>query len=82
MLEAGQWKICYRADGTFAQQIQAQLPNEDALKTLITRVNGSGVKVAGKCLSVEVRSCHPHAGNAGNDAGNLIVHAGEGGQCL
>ena len=80
-LDDSEWAICYRSDGTFSQQVSVQLPSVKALQDLIMHVHGSGVRVAGRNLSVEVRSIHPIAAQ-GCGAGNLVLDAGGGGQCL
>ena len=67
-------------------QIIMQLSSVEALKSIIVHTNGSGVRVGGRNLTVEVRSIHPEASAAGSAAENL-VHEGAGsdpggGQCL
>ena len=82
----GEWTICYRPDGTFAQEVLVQLPSDDALTSLLMHVNGSGIRVGGRNLSIEVRSPHPGCGPAGALAKNMLVHGlrgtDGGGQCL
>ena len=80
--DPNEWAISYRGDGSFAQQIAVQLTSEDSLRALIMSVHGSGVRVAGRNLAVEVRSAHPDASCAGLSAGNLVHCAGPGGQRL
>ena len=85
-----EWVIEYRRDGSFAQRISTQLPDENSLTTLIRLTHGSGVKVGGRNLSVEICSLHPQVTTAGVAAGNLVHAAGptgavqvlDGGQCL
>ena len=63
-----------------------QLKSEECLAKLFKHVNGSGICIGGRNLSVEVRSFHPQAKAAGKNAGNLLVdargHDSQGGQCL
>ena len=76
-----EWEIDYRSGGEFAQQIRVQLPNEDALSTLIMHVHGSGVRINGHNLALEVRSIHPKFSHAGALAKNIVPPLG-GGPCL
>ena len=81
-----EWSICYKADGSFAQQLVVQLASIEAVKSLIVHTNGSGIRVGGRNLTVEIRSIHPDACTAGFSAENFIDNnaAGgdPGGQCL
>ena len=79
--QINEWAICYRGDGSFSQQIVIQLPSEGALKNVIMHVNGSGVIVGGRSLSIEVSCIHPAACDAGMSAGNFVLGR-EGGHCL
>ena len=45
----------------------------EALKHIVMHVNGSGIRVGGKNLSIEVRSPHPDCGPAGALARNMLV---------
>ena len=73
--QSGEWAPCYRSDGSFSQQIVIQLHSAAALGNIIMHVNGSGVKVAGKNLVVEVRSIHPNFSAAGLTALNFVLDA-------
>jgi len=83
---SGEWAPRYHPDGTFAQQITVQLMSEDALKSIIRHVNGSGIRVGGKNLVVEVRSAHPSGQAPGQAAQNFCSSNGgspnRGVQCL
>ena len=77
-----EWEVDYRAGGEFAEQIKVQLLDEEALKTVIMHVNGSGVRVNGKNLALEVRSIHPGFSPAGTAAKNIVLPPPAGGPCL
>jgi hypothetical protein len=81
-LSPNQWAICYRGDGTFAQQIVVQTAAVEDVKALLMKVHGSGVKVAGRNLAIEVRASHPTAEKAGMCAANIIASPSGVGQCL
>ena len=71
-LGGGEWRIEYRSDGSFAQQIMIQLPSEDALKNLVAGIHGSGVKVGGRNLAVAVVHNNIATSCAGVLASNLV----------
>ena len=74
---------CYKNGGDFAQRIAVQLTSSEALKTLIQKVNGSGIRVGGFDLVVEVLSLHPGHGAATTEGANFVLpHVGRGGPCL
>ena len=77
-----EWEIDYRSGGEFAQQIRVQLPNDDALSTLIMHVHGSGVRINEHNLALEVRSIHPKFSHAGALAKNIVPPPLGGGPCL
>ena len=79
-IAANEWAINYKLDGSFAQQINIQLCSEEALKMLLMHVQGCGIRIGGRNLSVEVRSGHAAADFAGMSACNLVT--GDGGPCL
>ena len=72
-LHDNEWIIEYKRDGSFAQRISTQLPDEQTLATLIMLTHGSGVRVGGRNLSVEICSLHPRVTTAGVAAGNLSL---------
>ena len=82
----GEWALCYRQDGSFAQQVVVQLVTVDALRSIIMHTNGSGIRVGGKNLAVEIRSMHPDFAPAGSLAQNMLLDVvnsvPDGGQCL
>jgi len=78
-----EWAPCYRSDGSFAQQLTLHLQSDDEISALIRSVHGSGVRVGGVNMSVEVRTLRVTDPSAGIAAQNYML-AGEsgGGQCL
>ena len=79
----GEWTICYRNGNEFAQRLAVQLPSSEALKLLIQRINGSGIRIGGFDLVIEVLSLHPGFSSAATEASNFILpHANRGAPCL
>ena len=76
------WSIGHRADGNFNQSINVQLPSVEAVKSLISRVHGCGIQVAGRNLVIEVQTSHPDAAQAAMSATNLVLTPPETGQSL
>ena len=66
----------------FNQSINVQLPSVEALKSLISRVHGCGIQVAGRNLVIEVQTSHPDAAQAAMSATNLVLTPPETGQSL
>ena len=79
----GEWFPCYKNGGDFAQRIAVQLPSSEALKNVIQKINGSGIRVGGFDLGVEVLSMHPGFSAASTEGSNYVFpHVGPGGTCL
>ena len=68
-----EWAICFKANGEFAQRISIQVESEAALRSLIAHVHGSGIRINGHDLVVEVRSLSSYFCLAGQDAKNVIA---------
>ena len=79
-LGPNEWAIDYRTDGSFAQQLTVQLCSDDALRSLIMKVHGCGVRVGGRNMAIEICSGHAAAECAAMCAANFVPSGG--GPCL
>jgi hypothetical protein len=68
-----EWVPCYRGDGSFSQQMTLHLQNEDEIASLIQAVHGSGVRVGGINMSVEIRTLKATDASAGMLARNFVT---------